>query len=307
MLSLRSSITMAWALALLGAAGSAAQAPAAVEEPAGALFANGFESGNTLAWSDRFPPLPAPDAFRILDLDLRDPHVFVDIPVFGCVDFTDDALPAGLGPSFNDSLQAAIESDGDGDGLLDFSFILGFRPFLETAAGERLDAGCGLCTDPPATTVCDWDRAVAIPRTTTYDGLTAGLCLDALPGTTSGYDPPVAATVAPCVGSNVGLAPIIVLVVAGIPIVFEDGQIAGTLVGDPVFRLEGGLVRGFLSEAVADSIVLPGPAGDITLSSLLPGGQGSCAAGDDRDLLDGVSGWWFYLEHVAEEIDFVGD
>jgi hypothetical protein len=305
MTPLRAFLPGAATLALLATLPLAAQEP---EEPdGGALYADGFESGNTLAWTTRVPALPLPDAFRVLDLDLRDPHVFIDIPVFGCVDFTDDDLPAGLGPSFNDSLQTALETDGDGDGFLDFSFILGFRPFAETAADERIDAGCGLCTDPPAATTCDWDRAFAIPRTTTYDGITAGVCLDALPGTTSGYSPAVAGTVAPCVRTDIGLVPIIVLVVEGIAIVLEEGQIAGTLVGDPVFRLEGGLVRGFLSEAVANTIMLPSPLGDIPLSSLLPGGQGNCAAGDDRDLLEDVSGWWFYLEHVAEEVNFIGD
>jgi len=304
-----STITTLLSIALFAPLPAAAQdAPASPATPEGAvLFSNGFDSGNTLAWSTRVPPLTPADTFRILDLDLRDPHVFVDIPGFGCVDFTDDALPAGLGPSFNDSLQTAIENDSDGDGLLDFSYIIGFRPFVETAGELRIDGGCGACTDPPTTAVCDWDRAIAIPRTTTYNGLTAGLCLEALPGTTSGYLPPVAATTAPCVVTEVGLAPIVVLVVSGVPIVLEDGQIAGSLVGTPVFRLEDGLIRGFLSETVANSIVLPGPAGDIVLSSLLPGGQGSCAAGDDRDLLDGVSGWWFYLEQVAEEVTFIGD
>jgi len=291
-------------LALLAATVTAQAGEPLVGSP---LYGDGFESGNTLAWHLRQPPLPPPTAFRVIDLDLRDPHVWIDIFPFGCVDFTDDALPAGLGPSFNESLQTAIESDDDGDGLLDFSLILGFRPFSETGVDQRIDAGCGLCTDPPATTTCDWDRRVAIPRTTSYDGLAAGLCLDALPGTTSGYDPPVAPTLAPCVVTDIGLVPIVIVVIDGVPIILEDGQISGSLVGTPVFRLEDGLVRGFLSEQVANSIVLPGPAGDVVLSSLLPGGQGSCAVGDDRDVLDGRSGWWFYLEQVAEETDFVGD
>ena len=249
--------------------------------------------------------MPAPDAFRMIDLDLRDPHVFADVPVFGCSDFTDDPLPVGLGPSFNETLQTAIETDGDGDGFLDFSYILGFRPFADPASGLRIDAGCGACTDPPASTVCDWDREVAIPRTTSYDTIEAGLCLDALPGTTSGYSPAVPATSGPCMVTNLGQAPILILVVAGVAIELEDGQIAGALIGDPVFRTEG-LVRGFLSEAIADGIVLP-INGGIALSSLLPGGTGNCSPGDDRDMNDGVSGWWFYLEQISEEVAFIGD
>lgn len=276
--------------------------------PEGMLpFADGFESGNTLAWPARVPPLPAPDAFRVLDLDLRDPHVLINVPGFGCVDFTDDDLPAGLGPSFNDSLQTAISTDGDGNGFLDFSFVLGFRPFEETALDLRIDAGCGLCTEPQATTTCDWDFTVAIPRTTTYDSLTSGLCLDALPGTTSGYIPAVEATVAPCVVTDVGLVPIVILVLNGSPMILEEGQVSGSLVGNPVFRLEDGLIRGFLSEQAAAAIVLQGPNGNnIGLNSLLPGGQGNCAAGDDRDMFGGESGWWLYFELVAETVSFTG-
>ncbi len=292
---------------LLVVALSICSAATAQDGEGGALFADGFESGNTLAWDNRVPPLPAPDAFRIVSLELRDPHVFVDLPVFGCVDFTDDPLPAGLGPSFNDSLATAIDGDDDGDGFLDLSLILAFRPFDATASDERLDAGCGLCTDPAATTVCDWDLEVAIPRTSPYDGLAAGTCLEPLAGTTSGYSPPVPTTVAPCVVSEISPAPLLVLVIDGVPIVLEESQLSGSLVGAPVFRLEDGLVRGFLSEAVADTIQLPGPAGPITLSSLLPGGTDSCAPGNDRDLLDGVSGWWFYLEQDAEAVPFIGD
>lgn len=293
-----------FALASLLALPAAGQAPSS---PTGVpLFANGFESGNTLAWDARVPAEPSPDAFRVLDLDLRDPHVFTDLPVFGCVDFTDMPLPAGLGPSFNETLQGSIETDGDGDGFLDFSFMLGFRPFSETAVDLRIDVGCGLCTDPPASTVCDWDRREVIPRTTTYDSLPAGPCLGPLPGTTSGYSPAVPVTTGPCVVTDIGLAPILVLVIEGVVIVLEDGRLAGSLVGDPVFRLEGGLMRGFLSEAVADTIVLP-VNGGIVLSSLLPGGSGSCAPCDDRDLHEGVSGWWFYLEHEAEVAGFIGD
>jgi hypothetical protein len=299
-----SSLPALLALSLLaGAAGAQTSDQAAGT----ALYGDGFESANTLAWDLRVPPLPPPTAFRIVDLDLRDPHVWINVAPFGCFDFTDDALPLGLGPSFNESLQTAIETDGDGDGLLDFSFILGFRPFSEGAVDLRIDAGCGLCTDPPATTTCDWDRQVVIPRTTSYDGLSAGVCLEALPGTTSGYNPPVAPTLGPCVVTDIGPVPIVILVIGGVPIILDEGRISGSLVGTPVFRLEDGLVRGFLSEAVADAILLPGPAGDIVLSSLLPGGQGSCAPGDDRDILDDTPGWWFYLEHVAEEADFIGD
>ena len=296
---------LAVAMIAFGSVVGAAQEATEAKAGGDVLYDDGFESGNTLAWSQRVPALPTPDAFRVIDLDLRDPHVFADVPGFGCSDFTDDPLPLGLGPSFNDSLQTAIETDDDGDGFLDFSYILGFRPFSESAVSLRLDAGCGSCTDPPATTTCDWDRELAIPRTTRYDAVPSGLCLAPLAGTTSGYIPAVPTTSGPCFVSENGITPIVILVVAGVPIELEDGQVAGGLIGTPVFRTEG-LMRGFLSEAVADTIILP-INGGIVLSSLLPGGTGSCAPGDDRDLNGGVSGWWFYLEQVSETVAFIGD
>jgi len=78
--------------------------------------------------------------------------------------------------------------------------------------------------------------------------------------------------------TNFGAAPIVILVIAGVAIELEEGRIAGDLIGSPVFRTEG-LLRGFLSEAVADGIVLP-INGGIILSSLLPGGTGCCSTGE---------------------------
>jgi hypothetical protein len=46
--------------------------------------------------------------------------------------------------------------------------------------------------------------------------------------------------------------------------------------------------------------------GGQPLSSVLPGGAGNCAAGDDRDVLDAVTGWWFYLNYPADEVPYQG-
>ena len=53
------------------------------------IFTDGFEGGNPLAWNP-------PTVLRLSDLDLRDPHVFVVLPVFGCSDVT-DTTPLGDG------------------------------------------------------------------------------------------------------------------------------------------------------------------------------------------------------------------
>jgi hypothetical protein len=282
---------------------AAAPAPDGVET----VFIGDFESGNTLGWSSRVPPEPAPDVYRAADLDLRDPHVFIDVTGFGCQDFTDVPAGGGFVPPLNDLLAAAVTADGDGDGLLDASVLLGFRPLDMLAAGERLDRGLGDCTAPLAGTVCDW-RIPPVPVTTTYDGLAAGDCLAPHPGTTSGYLPAPAAPAAPCFTS----APReVALVLLDIEIELIASQVgAEFLGGPPPASLESGLLLGFLTEAAANSILLPADlpiVGGQPISVLLPGGAGNCAPGDDRDLHQGQSGWWFYFDLRAEPAPFVGD
>lgn len=130
------------------------------------VFADGFESGNTLAWSASVgePALPPAEVFRLSDLDLRDPHLFVS-PGFGCFDFTDQDVPLFPGSAFNNQLQATITGDSEPDGLLDSSFLLEFRPFDEVAMALRLDIGPGLCSAPVAGTSCAPDPS-AVAQTT---------------------------------------------------------------------------------------------------------------------------------------------
>jgi hypothetical protein len=284
--------------------GAAAAALAAGDAPAGdPISADGFESGNTLAWDLRLPPLPVPDVFRFADLDLRDPHVFLDVPGFGCLDVTDDAPPGG--PSVNEQLATAVTTDDDGDGLLDLSVLLGFRPFDTAAVGLRLDAGPGDCLEPIGATVCDW-RIPPVPRTTSYDALSSGACVEPHSGTTSGYTPGITVPFAPCVGSAPALLPFRLF---GQTFALEEGQVGAAFLPGPVSVLSDGLFLGFLTEVVADTILLPPDlpiVGGQPLSILFPGGAGNCAAGDDRDLLDGESGWWLYFNYPAEVVPFVG-
>ena len=60
----------------------------------------------------------------------------------------------------------------------------------------------------------------------------------------------------------------------------------------------GGLMRGFLRESDADQIGVDVSGQSVVLSSVLPGGTGSCAQnvahGKDTDRDE--SGWWMYLE-----------
>lgn len=295
-----------WAAILCGwaaTAGAGTRAPDSISQ-------DGFESGNTLGWTLTVPALPAATVYRMADLDLRDPHVFTSIPgfpLFGCLDFTDNAFPLGLAPSFNQQIATAITTDGDGDGLLDLSRLLAFRPLGLTAVAGRLDDGDGACTVPPAT-VCDWQRP-PVPVTVAYDGVSVGTCLGPVAGTTSGYSPAVPVPGAPCFTAA---SRTVTIDFGGVPLTLIDAQSAAQFVLAPpqsVTALTAGLLRGFLTESAADAILIPADipiVGGRPLSSLLRGGTGSCASGDDRDVHLGATGWWFYFEFNAQPSSFVG-
>lgn len=283
----------------------AASLPLAAQTP---IHPDDFESGNTFAWdfslgeTSLVPPL----AFRVEDLDLRDPHLFVDVPIAGCSDFTDAPLPFGLGPSFNARIATAIATDGDGDGFLDLSILLLFRPFDQAAAGLRLDTARGSCPPPASATSCGLDLSV-LPQTSGYSSFEAGVCLETVPDTTSGYSPVIVEPGPPCFTSeNRARLP---LELEGIVLPLRDVQAGAALLGDPVTGLGEGLLRGFLTEADANATLLPADLpliGGEPISILLPGGAGSCAPGDDRDMHLGAAGWWFYFNDTASEVPYSG-
>jgi len=253
------------------------------------VFENGFDDGTPAAWSHVQGP-PA-TTFRIGDIDLRDPHVFVDL--FGCRDVTDQ--PYLVVPAVNDQLAASLNGDDDGDGYLDLSPLLRFRPFVDGADGLLLELTEGDCTTPDSCVVAP----DAEPAFSAYDRPPGGPCLAAEPGTTGGYSPAVPAPGAPCWASRTIAAS---FDLDGTPVPLDTGRLGATIVGADEATMVSGLMRGFLPETVADSILIDIGIGTIPLSSLLPGGTGCCAPGDDRDTVEGVVGWWFYLEFTAAEI-----
>ncbi len=288
----------------------AALALVASEDARAQFYGDGFESGDTSAWSTVVGL--APKAFRFSDLDLRDPHVFVDTGIFGCFDFTDDPIPV-VEFSFNQSLEDQINGDADADDILDLSSLLLFRPLDRQGVGERVDFDQGLCAAPISRmppvgggTICYPDPMIT-PLETSYDGLAAGTCLDAVAGTTSGYTPGIDTPGAPCF---VTVAETVPFQLGDLTVELEDVQFAATFVGAPlVDNLTSGLIRGFISEAAADMLLLPPDlpiVGGEPLSILLPGGTGNCAAGDDRDVHEAVLGWWFYFNYVGDRVTYFG-
>lgn len=238
----------------------------------------------------------APLAFRMTDLRLRDPHIFVT-PGFGCFDVTDNSLP-GIS-SFNDQLQTLINTDGNGDGYLDLSSLLLFRPLRQDGVPARLDTTDGLCVPPANATSCAPDPAT-LPVLRNYATLAAGTCLSAIPGTTGGYSPGVPAPAAPCFLSD---ARDTILNFNGTLVPVYAAQVGAETIGTPATQLQHGLTLAFLREADADVVQI----GTSTLASLLPGGTGNCSSRDDRDMYLGESGWWLYLEFSAAPVPYSGN
>lgn len=269
-----------------------------------AIFSDGFESRNTLAWSAEQPPLETPTVHRLTDLDLRDPHGYVQL--IACLDITNNDVPGVPGTSINGRLATAVSSDGDGDGFLDSSSLLAFRPYDSLATAERIDLGSGNCPEPSPPASCDW-RMPPVPRTSDYDAFDVGACLEPAPGTTTVYSPAITPPVGSCVVSS---PTTLYLALLGAEIPVLAAQVAAERLGEPPTELRDGLWMGFLRESDADAILLP-PAipivGGQPISILFPGGTGNCAAHDDRDAgPGGESGWWLYFNFTAAPVSFTG-
>lgn len=244
-------------------------------------------------------------SFRMSDLDLRDPHVWV-VPIIGCSDVTDTQI---LGFSVNNELQTNIQTDGDNDGLLDLSIALVFRQFSQ-AGGATQDVELHFpdCTSPMSSTVCTASGSQTVMATAT--NMASGTCLSPISGTLHGpYAPEVSTPSGPCFVTN---AVTVTIDLGGIPITLRDARVAATYVGNPATTLSNGLLMGFISEADANATIIPSSfplVGGDPLSSLLPGGNGNCRNSvphSDKDVNNAVMGWWFYLNFPAVRRPFSG-
>jgi hypothetical protein len=237
--------------------------------------------------------LADPTAFRFVDLDLRDPHVFVSF--LGCRDVTDTPF---FGFSVNGQIATSIGTDSDADGLLDFSPLVVFRPLDPATETGAADVLTGACTAADPSTCSAGDATVASVAVT---NTATGACLAALEGTTGNYTPAITSPTDACFSTSTAT---LQLMLAQIPITLSNAQVAAEYSGDPATGLVDGLLRGFISEADADATVLPATlplVGGRSLSSLLPGGTGNCSTRNDKDTVDGVTGWWFYLNFTAQQ------
>lgn len=248
--------------------------PAALAaQPADFIFPDGFE------------PLRA---HRIDTLVLRDPHLFAQ--VIGCNDITS---------LVNSQIDAGLNGDDDGDGLLDNSPMLLFRPLYTDGSRGQGHTGGARCSAPAAGTSCqpnDPPALVALP----YAGQAIGTCLAPIPGTVRPYSPPVTAPAGPCFASETAAGG-----ATGLPLPLTDIRSGARRRDNPTPGLADGLLYGFITEAAADALVLELPGlGPRTLSSLLAGGTGACPAYSDKDTHNGQVGWWFYFNYSASEVPY---
>ena len=259
---------------------------------------------NTDACSNTCTVPIVPTAYRMSDLDLRDPHVLVN--AFGCRDLTDTVF---AGFSVNGQLQTSITSDGtDADTFLDLSLVTLFRPLNQFPNNSTtLELHTARCTSPLASTSC---APGATPGTAVVStSMTVGSCLAPTAGVHTGmpaYSPLITSATAPCYVSGTFTY---VINLAGIPVTLRDARIAATWVGNPASSTSNGLFVGFLTEADANATIIPATfplVGGMPLASLLPGGTGNCAAFSDKDTNNGVPGWWFYFNFVAPRVPWTG-
>lgn len=244
----------------------------------------------------------AKTAFRINDLNWRDPHLFVNF--IGCRDITDTQL---AGFSFNSQLDTLITFDKDGDGKLDLNYILVFDPLDQTGgATGPFSFVTGECLAPMASTSC-WPLTT---NSSTYTNQAAGTCLGIIALSTAHvYAPAITQPSGPCFVASLGVWTVNL---AGIPVTLSETFAGATYTGNPATGLVNGLIRGFISETDANNTIIPASYplfGGQPLSQLFPGGDPpgpnvNCASWSDKDTNNGVAGWWVYLNFTATKVPF---
>jgi hypothetical protein len=225
-----------------------------------------------------------PTAFRIDNMTLSDPHTFA----LGAVDVTsnvDELIINGV----------MFDNDDPADGLLDLSILPVFRPLATADATNALDIVFADCTAPQDTTRCTRTTESDVVVSTATNSTTT-TCLDVLANTTGGYEEIILPT-APCFSSD---AETFTVDLGGVELGMIDARIAATYQGAEPTSMTNGLIRGYVTEEVADNAIIPE-------DTLLVGGDPLSAILKDEDMdtgPNGESGWWFYLHFTASVADY---
>ncbi len=239
---------------------------------------------------------------RTTSLKIRDPHFFAPVfPPFVCPDFTDNDIPGQPNSAVNNQINLTLTTDSDSDGFLDSSPLWIFQNALTGPQIRRFDTANGQCSAPLASSTCTFPTTTVADTYAVING-GADSCFSPIASTTGGYTPSVASVAPPCwLGAAKPQASLNFNGVA-VPLFGVRTGGAVTAADGPIGRV---MMRGFLRESDADATLLPMNlplVGGRPVSVLLKGGTGSCATGSDKDTLDGVVGWWFYMEQTIASV-----
>jgi len=238
-----------------------------------------------------------PKAFRITELQLRDPHVFA-----GTMDLTEEEV---LGQSVNRTLiPAKLTKDANGDGSIDVSVVAILDPFDPTAAPEVMPKLTFVNADCPlnggASAPCRPSKAgKGLETTWMLEQRQSGNCLEPMQGTTSNYQPAITVPNGPCFQSTGGND--FMMDLGGIKVQVTAGRVSATYQQAGLVR---GLLAGFVTRAAAMAATLPSDAG--------PGVAGDSLSTyirmrdyDQMSSPNGQDGFWMYLNFVAKPIEYM--
>jgi hypothetical protein len=228
-------------------------------------------------------PPPANATFRFDTLQLVEPHLFAGDGSGNQMDVT---------PVFNQLLAAALHNDDTGDGYADIWLVLAFDAALplEDVSGDVVFANALCPVDDNNDRPCVAVGSAAAVRPDVR-GPPAGSVLEPDPDRFA--DPANAPDKVESSCFSTPEADVDVEIVMGkssIPL--RNVEIAAYLVGDPADALEGGLMRGFVTEADAANTVISAGKQEYILGDLLR-----------AEDMDGGSvlepGWYFYVTFTA--------
>ena len=227
--------------------------------------------------------------FRITELELRDPHLFL-----GATDITDEPL---FGVSVNGSLlRNGFSMDYDGDGLLDVSILAQLPASDGDLDGAELHIVGGRC--PLASpNDCAIDPESKLDARWVLAERAEGTCLEPLADSTGSYSPPITLPAGRCIVGEEGHP--LYANLGGIWIEMSAVRISARLQGvAPVQRLVDGLIMGFVSDEAARAAQLPEylplVAGSPITEFLRAEDRDAEQAGEEP------TGWWLYLNFVAD-------
>jgi len=269
-------------------------------------------------------------AFRITQLGLVSPRIVTAPPLTSCQDITQNSpsvLGNSIGPSVNSFYSEAIGPVSSGG-----TYSLHMLPLLSpldpgTPTSQlilHLDAAC---QEGSPLDSCDPGSSPLI-FTESATNLTDGTCftpvladVNTRAGTPVAYSPTANTVGAPCFHSEQGE---LLLDVYGLAVPLHHAHMAATYTGSPADGLVSGVITGFLPQLVAADLVFaesdPILGGQPLYSTLQAGNRtvldsmgasipDGCNLGggtheDDADVFDDVTGFWFFLNFTAEQVNW---